>query len=225
MYTNEFYYSRTETTYEPPRKTRKIPVNQEAKAPVETPVTPQEKPAEAPQEPVKQPAKESVHQKPTAAQEAGQESEAQASSPKVSVPEPSQRETALAEENVRVNAEFANYRKRVERDKEAVKAQALEATLERLFPVLDDISFARRFGDLQDGPFASIASKLETTLSGMGLVRIDEVGVEFDPTIHEALIRQPNDEIPEDHVSQILRDGWRSETRVLRAAQVAVSAG
>lgn len=210
MYTNEFYYSRTETTYEPPRKTRKIPVNQEAKAPMETPVTPQEKPAEAPQEPVKQPAKES---------------EAQASSPKVSVPEPSQRETALAEENVRVNAEFANYRKRVERDKEAVKAQALEATLERLFPVLDDISFARRFGDLQDGPFASIASKLETTLSGMGLVRIDEVGVEFDPTIHEALIRQPNDEIPEDHVFQILRDGWRSETRVLRAAQVAVSAG
>jgi molecular chaperone GrpE len=209
MYTNEFYYSRTETTYETPRKTRKIPVNQEAKTPAGKPTsaTP-EKPSAPPQEPVQE-------SKP----------EPQATAPKVSVPEASQRETLLAEENVRVNAEFANYRKRVERDKETVKAQALETTLERLFPVLDDISFARRFGDLQEGPFAAIAVKLETTLSGMGLVRIDEVGVEFDPAIHEALIRQPNDEIPEDHVSQILRDGWRSENRVLRAAQVAVSAG
>ena len=223
MYTNEFYYSRTETTYEPARKPRKIPVNQEPKTPATAPASPQEKPSVAPQEPVKEQVKESPVQEPLTPQKTAQEPEA--SAPKVSVPSTSQRETALAEENVRVNAEFANYRKRVERDKEMVKAQALETTLERLFPVLDDISFARRFGDLQDGPFASIAAKLETTLSGMGLVRIDEVGVEFDPAIHEALIRQPNDEIPEDHVSQILRDGWRSENRVLRAAQVAVSAG
>lgn len=223
MYTNDFYYSRTETTYETTRKPRKIPVNQEAKAPAETPVTPQKKPSVAPQEPVAEQVKESTVEEPVTPQEHIQEAEAPA--PKVSVPSASQRETALAEENIRVNAEFANYRKRVERDKEMVKAQALETTLERLFPVLDDISFARRFGDLQDGPFASIAAKLEATLSGMGVVRIDEVGVEFDPAIHEALIRQPNDEIPEDHVSQILRDGWRSENRVLRAAQVAVSAG
>lgn len=204
MFTNEFYYSKTETTYEAPKKKRQIPVNRDAqkenkeKLPVVPPVS---DPVPAPEKP-----RQETHQPSPA-------------------PEVTKRETLLAEENVRVNAEFANYRKRVERDKEAVKTQALETALERLFPVLDDISFARQYGDLQDGPFGAIASKLEATLSGMGLTRIAEVGVEFNPEIHEALIRQPHAEIPEDHVSQILRDGWRSETRVLRAAQVAVSAG
>jgi molecular chaperone GrpE len=89
--------------------------------------------------------------------------------------------------------------------------------------VLDDVDAARQHGDLADGPFAAIAAKLENALKTYGLVRIDETGVEFDPTIHEALIQQPGQDVEIDTVSQVLRSGYKSGERVLRAAQVIVA--
>lgn len=123
----------------------------------------------------------------------------------------------------RLQAEYVNYRKRVERDRAVAGEMAVIGVLNALLPVLDDVDAARQHGDLADGPFAAIAAKLENALKTYGLVRIDETGVEFDPTIHEALIQQPGTDVEVDTVSQVLRSGYKSGDRVLRAAQVIVA--
>jgi molecular chaperone GrpE len=129
----------------------------------------------------------------------------------------------LRNDLLRLQAEYVNYRKRVERDRAVAGEMAVIGVLNSLLPVLDDIDAARQHGDLADGPFAAIATKLETALKTYGLVRIAETGVEFDPNIHEALIQQAGEDIEVDTVSQVLRSGYRSGDRVLRAAQVIVA--
>lgn len=129
----------------------------------------------------------------------------------------------LKNDLLRLQAEYVNYRKRVERDRAVAGQMAVIGVLNALLPVMDDIDAARAHGDLTDGPFAAIAAKLETTLSTYGLERIDAVDVPFDPTVHEALIQQPGADIEIDTVSQVLRNGYRSGERVLRAAQVIVA--
>ncbi|MDE8669733.1 nucleotide exchange factor GrpE [Pseudarthrobacter sp. H3Y2-7] len=129
----------------------------------------------------------------------------------------------LKNDLLRLQAEYVNYRKRVERDRAVAGEMAVIGVLNSLLPVLDDIDAARQHGDLADGPFAAIATKLETALKTYGLVRIAETGVEFDPNIHEALIQQAGEDIEVDTVSQVLRSGYRSGDRVLRAAQVVVA--
>ncbi|MEO5312531.1 nucleotide exchange factor GrpE [Pseudarthrobacter sp. CC12] len=129
----------------------------------------------------------------------------------------------LRNDLLRLQAEYVNYRKRVERDRAVAGEMAVIGVLNSLLPVLDDVDAARQHGDLADGPFAAIATKLENALKTYGLVRINETGVEFDPTIHEALIQQPGEDIEVDTVSQVLRSGYKSGDRVLRAAQVIVA--
>ncbi|MFF2316181.1 nucleotide exchange factor GrpE [Arthrobacter sp. NPDC058097] len=129
----------------------------------------------------------------------------------------------LKNDLLRLQAEYVNYRKRVERDRAVAGEMAVIGVLNSLLPVLDDVDAARQHGDLADGPFAAIATKLENALKTYGLTRIDETGVEFDPTIHEALIQQPGDDIEVDTVSQVLRSGYKTGERVLRAAQVIVA--
>jgi len=134
-------------------------------------------------------------------------------------------EAELRNDLLRLQAEYVNYRKRVERDRVAVRENAVQSVLSTLLPVLDDIDAARAHGDLADGPFASIANKLDSILAQHGLERINEAGVEFDPNVHEALLRQAVPEVPADHVGQVLRTGYRKGTNILRAAQVLVATG
>lgn len=129
----------------------------------------------------------------------------------------------LKNDLLRLQAEYVNYRKRVERDRAVAGESAVIGVLNSLLPVLDDVDAARTHGDLTDGPFAAIAAKLETALKTYGLARIDEIGVEFDPNVHEALIQQPSADVQTDSVSQVLRSGYRKGERVLRAAQVIVA--
>ncbi|MUK02242.1 nucleotide exchange factor GrpE [Vibrio cholerae] len=129
----------------------------------------------------------------------------------------------LRDDLLRLQAEYVNYRRRVERDRDVARDQAVIGVLNSLMPVLDDIDAARQHGDLAEGPFASIAGKLENVLRAYELARIDEVGVAFDPNIHEALMQQPSADVQADSVSQILRAGYRKGERVLRAAQVIVA--
>ncbi|MCD4849429.1 nucleotide exchange factor GrpE [Arthrobacter sp. AK01] len=129
----------------------------------------------------------------------------------------------LRNDLLRLQAEYVNYRKRVERDRAVAGEMAVIGVLNSLLPVLDDVDAARQHGDLDGGPFAAIATKLENALKTYGLERIADTGVEFDPTIHEALIQQPGEDIEVDTVSQVLRSGYRSGERVLRAAQVIVA--
>lgn len=129
----------------------------------------------------------------------------------------------LKNDLLRLQAEYVNYRKRVERDRAVAGQMAVIGVLNSLLPVLDDIDAGRTHGDIVDGPFAAIASKLETALATYGLEKIDATGVAFDPTVHEALIQQPSDEVEVDTVSQVLRNGYKSGERILRAAQVIVA--
>ncbi len=129
----------------------------------------------------------------------------------------------LKNDLLRLQAEYVNYRKRVERDRAVAGQMAVIGVLNAILPVMDDIDAARAHGDLEDGPFAAIATKLDSTLATYGLERIDAVDVPFDPTVHEALIQQPGADVEVDTVSQVLRNGYRSGERILRAAQVIVA--
>jgi molecular chaperone GrpE len=136
---------------------------------------------------------------------------------------PSAVEAELRNDLLRLQAEYVNYRKRVDRDRAVAGEVAVFGVLNSLLPVVDDLDAARAHGDLTDGPFAAIAAKLEAVLTSQGLQRIDQTGVEFDPNIHEALIQQPAEGISVDTVQQVLRVGYKTESRLLRAAQVIVA--
>ncbi len=129
----------------------------------------------------------------------------------------------LKNDLLRLQAEYVNYRKRVERDRAVAGQMAVIGVLNSLLPVLDGIDAGRTHGDIVDGPFAAIATKLEAALATYGLEKIDATGVPFDPTVHEALIQQPSAEVEIDTVSQVLRNGYKSGERILRAAQVIVA--
>jgi len=126
----------------------------------------------------------------------------------------------------RLQAEYVNYRRRVERDRDVARETAVSGVLEQLLPVLDDVHLARQHGDLEGTPFAAIADKLESVLGRFGLARFGEAGEAFDPAVHEALMHTEAD-LPEGTevttVVQVLQPGYRAGDRVLRAARVAVA--
>jgi molecular chaperone GrpE len=122
----------------------------------------------------------------------------------------------------RIHAEYANYRKRVERDRVAVREQALANVLAELVPVLDDIGRARDHGELTGG-FKSVAESFESILGKLGLERFGERGDPFDPNVHEALMHSYSNEVAEPTCVEILQPGYSVAGRVLRAARVAVA--
>ncbi|GAA2109524.1 nucleotide exchange factor GrpE [Actinomadura alba] len=122
----------------------------------------------------------------------------------------------------RLQAEYSNYRKRVERDRVAVREQALANVLTGLLPVLDDIGRARDHEELTGG-FKSVAETLETAVGKLGLVRFGEKGEPFDPTVHEALMHSYSADVTEPTCVDVLQPGYRIGDRVMRAARVAVA--
>lgn len=122
----------------------------------------------------------------------------------------------------RERADFVNYRRRVERDREQAGVEARGAVLAALLPVLDDIEGARAHGELT-GPFLSVADKLQASLSRLGLEPFGEVGEPFDPALHEALLQDSATEVTEPTCTQVLQRGYRVGDRVLRPARVAVA--
>jgi len=124
----------------------------------------------------------------------------------------------------RLQAEYVNYRKRVDRDREALSAQATAKVVETLIPVLDDIAGAREHGDLdEDGPFKSIATKLEESLGRLGWSSFGAAGEAFDPQHHEALMSQPSTEVSEPTVQHVAQPGHRIGDKVVRPARVIVA--
>jgi molecular chaperone GrpE len=122
----------------------------------------------------------------------------------------------------RLQADYANYRKRVERDRQAVREQALANVLSGLLPVLDDIGRAREHGELTGG-FKSVGDSLESTAAKLGLTTYGEVGDPFDPTLHEALMHSYSSEVTEPTCVQILQPGYKVGERIIRPARVAVA--
>jgi molecular chaperone GrpE len=122
----------------------------------------------------------------------------------------------------RLQAEFLNYKKRVERDRELVRQNAVFAVVTPLLEVLDSIDRAREHGELEGG-FKGIADQLERIVAGYGLTRFGEPGDAFDPTLHEALSHVGTDpDVDVVTCKHVVKSGYRIGDRVMRAAQVLV---
>jgi len=133
--------------------------------------------------------------------------------------------TQLAERTAdlqRLQAEYANYRKRVDRDRATVREAAIASALTELLPVLDAIGQARDHGELSGG-FKSVADSLQATLGKLGLVSYGQRGEAFDPKIHEALMHSYSPDVAEDTCVEILQPGYKVGERILRPARVAVA--
>ncbi|MGW2961328.1 nucleotide exchange factor GrpE [Streptomyces sp. NPDC001220] len=133
--------------------------------------------------------------------------------------------TALGERTAdlqRLQAEYQNYRRRVERDRITVREIAIANLLTELLPVLDDIGRAREHGELVGG-FKSVAESLETVAAKMGLQQFGKEGEPFDPTIHEALMHSYAPDVTETTCVAILQPGYRIGERTIRPARVAVA--
>ncbi|TDU05139.1 molecular chaperone GrpE [Streptomyces sp. 846.5] len=122
----------------------------------------------------------------------------------------------------RLQAEYQNYRKRVERDRVTVREIAVAALLENLLPVLDDIGRAREHEELTGG-FKSVGESLETVVSKLGLQQFGKQGEPFDPQLHEALMHSYSSDVTETTCVQILQPGYKIGDRIIRPARVAVA--
>jgi len=122
----------------------------------------------------------------------------------------------------RLQAEYSNYRKRVERDRAVAAEIAIAAVLSELLSTLDDIDRAAEHGELTGG-FKSVADQLINTTTKLGLEKYGKDGDEFDPQIHEALMHETSAEVTVPTASKILQPGYKFKERVLRPARVAVT--
>jgi molecular chaperone GrpE len=122
----------------------------------------------------------------------------------------------------RLQAEYANYRKRVERDRSLSQEIAIGSVLTELLPILDDLDRARDHGELEGG-FKSIADQITNTVGRVGLEQYGEVGTVFDPHQHEALLHSISSEVSKPTVTAILQSGYKFKNRILRPARVAVT--
>ena len=134
-------------------------------------------------------------------------------------------EAELAERTAdlqRLQAEFANYRKRVDRDRVVVGELAAGRVIADLLPVLDDIDRARAHGDLT-GALKAVADQLDTVLAKHGLVAFGEVGDRFDPARHEAVMHEESTAVQVPTTTTVMRRGYEYHDRLLRPAMVGVT--
>ena len=123
----------------------------------------------------------------------------------------------------RVQADFANYRKRALRDQQAAADRAKAAVVNQLLGVLDDLDRARKHGDLESGPLKSVADKLMSALTGLGLTAFGAEGEDFDPVLHEAVQHEGDGaDGSKPMIGTVMRQGYKLGDHVLRHALVGV---
>jgi molecular chaperone GrpE len=122
----------------------------------------------------------------------------------------------------RLQAEYANYRKRVERDRAVAHESAVGAVLTELLALLDDVDRAEQHGELSGG-FKAVADQLNSITSRIGLEKYGTEGEAFDPQIHEALMHDESADVAVATASKILQSGYKYKERILRPARVAVT--
>jgi molecular chaperone GrpE len=122
----------------------------------------------------------------------------------------------------RLQAEYANYRKRVERDRAVAHESAVGAVLTELLALLDDVDRAEQHGELSGG-FKAVADQLNSITSRIGLEKYGTEGEAFDPQIHEALMHEESAEVLVPTASKILQSGYKYKERILRPARVSVT--
>jgi molecular chaperone GrpE len=122
----------------------------------------------------------------------------------------------------RVQAEYANYRKRVDRDRASTTEFAFAAVLIELLPVLDDLDRADEHGELTGG-FKAVADRINAIVEKLGLTKFSEAPVTFNPEIHEALMHETSKDVTQPTAIKILQPGYKFKERVIRPARVAVA--
>ena len=161
--------------------------------------------------------------RPEAAPAAEAPAPAQEPAPAAAEPQEGDRVAELTSDLQRLSAEYANYRKRVERDRVAVVEAASASLLTQLLPLLDDVDRARQHGDLTGG-FKGVGEALEQLTERLGLERYGAPGEPFDPNVHEAVMQaepDPSSDVPV--CAAVFAPGFRAHGRVLRAAKVSVA--
>ena len=121
----------------------------------------------------------------------------------------------------RLQAEYVNYKKRVDRDRDLVLENARFAILSALLPVLDDLDRAREHGELEGG-FKAVADSLERIVAAQGLVKFGKPGDEFDPRFHEAMMHSHSPDVTTTTCQTVIQAGYQIGERVVRAARVTV---
>ena len=122
----------------------------------------------------------------------------------------------------RLQAEYANYRKRVDRDRSVAAELSIAAVLAELLPVLDDLDRAADHGELTGG-FKAVADRITSTVERLGLSKFADAPVAFNPEIHEALTHEVSKDVSEPTASKILQPGYKFKERIIRPARVAVT--
>jgi molecular chaperone GrpE len=129
---------------------------------------------------------------------------------------------ALTEDLQRLQAEYSNYKKRVDRDRALSSEIAVAATLSELLAILDDLDRAEEHGELTGG-FKSIADQLHNATKKLGLEKYGTAPSDFDPAIHEALMHETSSDVKATTVTKVLQFGYRYKERILRPARVVVT--
>jgi molecular chaperone GrpE len=129
----------------------------------------------------------------------------------------------MRQDMLRAQAELVNFRKRVERDREANRDAVIAEVIRAVLPALDDLNRAELHGDLEEGPMVVIAQKLRGGFEKFGLTQVGAKGDVFDPKIHDAIVQLPTADVTVNTVADVIEPGYLLGERVLRAAKVAVS--
>lgn len=132
------------------------------------------------------------------------------------------KEAELLGDLQRLQAEFVNYKARVERDRDVARNNAIAEVLKAFFPALDDLSRAEAHGDLEGSPFAAVANKLRAAGDKFGLKQFGAKGEGFNPELHDALVQLPTPGVTEMIIGDVVEPGYQLGDRVIRAAKVAV---
>jgi molecular chaperone GrpE len=123
----------------------------------------------------------------------------------------------------RAEAELANFRQRVERDRQANRDAVIIEVIRSLLPAIDDLDRADEHGDLAGTPLELVAQKIQQTFERYGVAKVGAVGDGFDPNLHEALMRMPSPEAIAETIADVLEAGYTLGDRLIRPAKVAVS--
>ena len=135
---------------------------------------------------------------------------------------PQDKEAELLADLQRLQAEFVNYKARVERDRDVARNNAIAEVIRAFLPALDDLTRAENHGDLEGSPFAAVVAKLRNAGDKFGLKAFGAKGDKFDPELHNALVQTPNNEVTETIVADVVEPGFMLGDRLLRPAMVAV---
>ncbi len=135
---------------------------------------------------------------------------------------PISKEAELLNDLQRLQAEFVNYKARVERDRDVSRNNAIAEVLRAFLPALDDLARAEAHGDLEGSPFAAVANKLRAAGDKFGLKSFAVKGDAFNPELHDALVQTPSAEVTQNTVADVVEPGYLLGERVIRAAKVAV---